>query len=395
MDELHVYNKSYVGKCYWVEKRSRITSVFSYDNEYISSSNNWNIDPALTLFAGAQPTGSGLPNAFRDAAPDRWGQTLIRHRHIRQSKERGKSPDTLNDVDYLLGVSDFTRQGDLRFSREKDGIFEHPSGEIPKLIALPKLLNAAHRYAVKSDEEAIAYLLDAGSASLGGARPKAVVMDCDDLFIAKFPHRQDKWDVITWEWVCLNAAKKAGIRVPENRLISIDGENVLLVKRFDRDGGERIGYISAMTLLGLTDGERADYFEIAEKLRDVSVSTNEDLPELFRRVVFSIYVNNTDDHLRNHGLQRFGSGWRLSPAFDINPNPSPTEMRATSVFGEVESQASLAAIQENSQVFGLSTHEAGIVISEVALAVKSIEPLAKQTGISREERAYMLSSIFP
>ena len=111
-------------------------------------------------------------------------------------------------------------------------------------------------------------------------------------------------------------------------------------------------------------------------------------------VGFGRIINNTDDHLRNHGLQRFGSGWRLSPAFDINPNPSPTEMRATSVFGEVENQASLAAIQENSQVFGLSTHEAGTIISEVALAVKSIEPLAKQTGISREERAYILSSIF-
>ena len=343
-----VYNDKYAGKCFWTEKRSRVTGVFTYDERYLSEADNWNIDPTLSLTSGAQTSKNGMPGVFRDSAPDRWGQNLIRHRHLRENKEKDTRPRTLNEIDYLLGVSDYARQGNLRFSLEQGGAFLHPSDEIPKLVALPKLLDAAHRFEAGNDEKATAYLLDAGSASLGGARPKAAVAEGDDLYIAKFPHRQDKWDVIAWEWVSLCVAAEAGISVPENKLVNIDGQNVLLVKRFDRNAGERIAYISAMTLLGLTDGEQADYSEIAEKLRGVSGSAKQDLEELYRRIVLFLLLNNTDDHLRNHGLIRSGSGWRLSPVFDVNPNPDRSAMRGTSVFAELEKEPALVSLAANS-----------------------------------------------
>ena len=393
MGAFFVYNNAYAGKCFWTEKRARVTSVFTYDDDYLSGGGNWSVDPAMALKAGSQPSIHGLPGAFRDAAPDRWGQTLIRHRYLRESKERGGRLRTINEVDYLLGVNDHTRQGSLRFSFEKGGAFQRPSTDIPQLIALPKLLNASHRYAAEQDESAIAYLLDAGSASLGGARPKAAVYDGEDLYIAKFPHKQDQWDVIAWEWVSLNVAAEAGICAPQNRLVKIDGQNVLLIKRFDRKGGERIGYISMLTLLGLTDGDHGDYAEIAEKLRSVSVSAKKDLEEMFRRIALSLFLNNTDDHLRNHGLLRFGSGWRLSPVFDVNPNPERATMRSTSVFAEIEKEPALAALRGNAQSFGLSTQRAETIVSEVIQAVGTSKTYAEQAGIKKTEREMIFHAL--
>jgi len=393
MSTLFIYNENYTGKCYWTEKRSRMSSVFSYDEDYLSGSNNWNISPDLSLIAGAQASRTGLPGAFRDASPDRWGQNLIRHRHLHESKRSGNTPRTINEIDYLLGVNDSSRQGDLRFSLKKGGIFQHPSEDIPKLISLPKLLNAANHYIDSADENAISFLLEAGSASLGGARPKATVIDGDVLYIAKFPHRQDEWDVIAWEWVCLNVAAEAGICVPENKLIDIDGNNVLLIKRFDRNGSKRISYISAMTLLGLTDGEHADYSEIADELCNVSVSAKNDLHELFRRIVFNILMNNTDDHLRNHGFIRSGSGWCLSPVFDINPNPDAAATRATSVFNEINKETAYTALNANIDFFDLNKQEAESIIADVKTAMNSCEKHAKNVGINKNERVRMLGTL--
>jgi len=393
MGTFFTYNKAYVGKCYWTEKRARVSSIFTYDDEYLAMKNNWSIDPELMLVSGAQPSKVGLPGAFYDASPDRWGKTLIQHRHIRESKKSGGAPRNLNDVDYLMGVSDTSRHGDLRFSLEQDGEFQHPADDIPKMISLPKLLNASNLYIEKQDEDAIAYLLETGSASLGGARPKTAIYDGDDLYIAKFPHRHDKWDIMSWEWVCLNVAAEAGVNVPENNLIKVDEFSVFLTKRFDRVKQERVGYISMMTLLGLADGETADYSELAERLYDVSVSAKEDLAELFRRIVLFVYLNNTDDHLRNHGLLRSGSGWHLSPVFDVNPNPDRAAFRVTSIFGETEKEPALAALMANASSFDLSIDEAEKIISEVTTALHSLSKYAVRAGISKAEQKAMLHAI--
>jgi serine/threonine-protein kinase HipA len=205
--------------------------------------------------------------------------------------------------------------------------------------------------------------------------------------IAKFPHLQDAWEVIAWEWVMLEMAAEAGIRVPAHELMSIDDQSVLLTERFDRKKEKRLGYISATTLLGRVDGEPADYSEIALALRDVSAAVRDDLEELFRRIAFSILVNNTDDHPRNHGLIRNGSGWRLSPVFDVNPDPEIASVRATSVFGISEKKAALAALVSGAAEFDLSHARAGTIIEQVRAAMRSHEKYATAAGISQAEQA--------
>jgi serine/threonine-protein kinase HipA len=177
------------------------------------------------------------------------------------------------------------------------------------------------------------YLLEVGSASLGGARPKASIIDDDKLYIAKFPHQHDTHDVIGLEYKTLQLAQKLGLSVPHFFRERVGRHNVLCLERFDRKGAERIGYISAMTLLGLQDGDQADYADIIRGIRNVSEQPKADLEELFRRIVFSVAVNNTDDHLRNHGFLHGKAGWHLSPIFDVNPNPEKNVARATSIFG--------------------------------------------------------------
>jgi serine/threonine-protein kinase HipA len=385
MGEFYVYNRDvFAGKCFWTERRGRVSSMFSYDADYLSYDEGWNIDPSLMLVEGPQASDGELPGALRDAAPDRWGRNLIQHRHAKEHvTDRGRLR-SLNEIDYLLGVSDASRQGSLRFAIEKGGAFQYPSDDVPKLIALPKLLGAADEYAAGRSAEAIACLLDAGSASLGGARPKASVSDDDRLYIAKFPHRQDEIDVIAWEWVALEMASEAGIDTPAHRLVNIDGRNVLLVERFDRRGGNRIGYISAMTALGRRDGERGDYREIAGRIYDLSLHVKEDLAELFRRIVFSLAINNTDDHLKNHGFIADGSGWRLSPVFDVNPDPDASRARNTSVFGETERGAALKSLMKRSGFFGLTHEQSQDILSKVSAATGLYREFAGRAKVGQD-----------
>jgi len=393
MGAFFVYTDTYAGRCFWTAKQGRVSSIFSYDDSYIRGAGNWNIDPAFALTVGSQPAVTELPGAFRDTAPDRWGRSLIDRRHRQEARKQGRAPRMLTEVDYLLGVSDFARQGCLRFSLTQDGVFEHPSDDVPRLVALPKLLYYTQQLASGTDETAVSFLLEAGSASLGGARPKASVADGERLLIAKFPHRLDEWDVTAWEWVMLEVAAEAGISVPAHELLSIENQHVLLTERFDRKGAARLGYISAMTLLGLDDGMTADYADIVLGLRDVSASPKADMEELYRRIVLTILVNNTDDHLRNHGLIRNGSGWRLSPVFDVNPNPEAAT-RSTSIFGEIEKNAALAALESGAETFGLDHARAEKISAEVRDAVRSWRRYAVKAGIPKDEQSRFSASCF-
>jgi serine/threonine-protein kinase HipA len=211
-------------------------------------------------------------------------------------------------------------------------------------------------------------------------------MDGDRLLIAKFPHRHDDVDVMAWEYVSLMMAKDAGIRVPDCRLEEIEGQHVLLLARFDREECRRIGYISAMTLLGRSDGAEGDYTEIALRIRDVSARAHDDLHELFRRIVFSVLINNTDDHLRNHGFLREGSGWRLSPVFDVNPNPNHAAVRVTGIYGERAREQALAALLANAEDFDLSFGQAKHITSEVSAVVASFQTYANTVGIPLAEQ---------
>ncbi|GAA2228438.1 type II toxin-antitoxin system HipA family toxin [Herbiconiux moechotypicola] len=379
-----------VGTAYLTTKRGVVSSSFAYGQSYLADPDGYSVEPALPLLAGTATQrlpGSGLPGCFADAAPDRWGRSLIARRLRASAIAAGRTPPAITERDYLLGVSDATRQGALRFSAEPGGEYLSPSSDVPRVIELPQLMRAAET--VESgdpdDQSAIKTLLAAGTGSLGGARPKASVRDGDDLSIAKFEHSGDEWSVIGWEAVALDLAGRCGVTVPEHRLLSIDGRRVLLLRRFDRHGAERVGYISSMTLLSARDGESRDYLEIAESLATIGASVAIDLEQLWRRIAFSLAINNVDDHLRNHGLLRAPGGWALSPAFDLNPDPDPAAQRVTSIGGSTSLDAGTAALRRIAPSFGVSPQRATAILSEVAIGVGAWRSVASRHGLPERE----------
>ncbi|NQX35768.1 type II toxin-antitoxin system HipA family toxin [Herbiconiux sp. VKM Ac-2851] len=376
-----------VGELFSTVRRRTVVSSFGYDRRYLADPSAYAIEPALPLHAGSQALATPLPRAFADAAPDRWGRALIGKRLRAEASAAGEVMGMIDDRDYLLGVSDATRHGALRFRTSPDGPFEHPADTVPKLIALPELMRAAERVArdEPGDLAAVKLLLDAGTGSLGGARPKASVRDGERLLIAKFPHPGDEWDVIAWEGVALELAGKAGIDVPVTQHLELDGRSVLLLERFDRAGTERVGYISAMTMLETSDGEPRDYLEIAEALAAQSARATADLRQLWRRIAFSIALHNTDDHLRNHGFLRARGGWTLSPAFDINPEPVFAAQRVTSVGGASTPDAELRTLLDYAPSFDLDAAGAQGVLREVADAAREWRAVAKRHRIARGE----------
>lgn len=385
-----------VGQAHFTRRRGQVSTTFLYDPDYLISG-GVSIDPALPLISGAQYQ-EGLIRAFADGAPDRWGRGLIEKAERLRARDEGRAPRRLDDVDFLLGVSDNTRQGALRYRLTGDERFLGYTAHVPKLISLPGLLRASDELAAHDDaSEAVKRLLDTGTTGLGGARPKASVrLDDGALAIAKFPHPGDRWDVMAWEATALGVMEAAGIRVPERQLRKVGDRSVLILRRFDRTStGERIGYISALTALSSSDGDRRDYAEIAESLRDLSRSPRQDHHELFNRVVASVALGNTDDHARNHGLLRDRGGWSLSPAFDVNPNPDPWRTRATTIMGADglpdEAESLLALADECS----LSLAQARERIAQTCRAVGAWKQAARSNGVSSREVAMMAEGIEP
>jgi serine/threonine-protein kinase HipA len=280
----------------------------------------------LTGAAYHTTVGTSVFGAIGDSAPDRWGRVLMRRAESIKAKAEKRRPVTLFEADYLLGVNDEARQGALRFSLEVDEpvfLSAKNISSIPPLVDLAKLLSATERFLEEDESPEDLKLLLAPGSSLGGARPKASVRDLDgSLAIAKFPRRDDEYNIVVWEAVALSLAKLAGIKVPDWRLETILNKPVLITKRFDRSTNGRIPFLSAMSMLGARDNEEHSYLEIAYAIVQNGASTNKDLAELWRRIVFSIMISNTDDHLRNHGfIYERNHGWRLSPVYDINPTP--------------------------------------------------------------------------
>lgn len=334
--------------------RGTDTTEFTYDDRFLAG-HSWELSPDLPLARGRTVV-RGLPGALLDSAPDTWGRNLITRREAARARDAGHPAPTLTEADFLLGVADTTRQGALRLCLDDAGPYLAERTEVPRLLELGKLLDAARRIAEDRDApDAVAVLLDAGSGSLGGARPKASVLDGDVLHIAKFPHHQDRWDVMRWEAVALDLAAACGLRTPAHQLLEVAGEPVLLVERFDRaEGARRIGYLSGQSLIGANEGTAADYLELVDALTAHGSDVAADLVELWRRIAFSIAINNTDDHMRNHGFLRGKGGWTLAPIFDVNPNPAPAASRATSIGGATTPDDCLEALFQLSSPFGLS-----------------------------------------
>lgn len=386
----------FVGQAHFTRTRGQISTTFLYDPGYLAGDGT-PIDPALPLVPGAQHQ-SGLVRAFADSAPDRWGRNLVEKAERTRAREERRAPRRMDDLDFLLGVSDNTRQGALRFRLPGHEEFLGKPSSVPQLVSLPELLHAADELSSDDDASAaVKQLLDTGTTGLGGARPKASVrLEDGSLAIAKFPHGGDQWDVMAWEATALDLMERAGVRTPRRRLTRVGPRSVLILRRFDRtETGDRVGYISAMTATGSTDGEQRDYADIAEAIRDLSYSTRQDHHELFDRVVVSVALGNTDDHLRNHGFIADRGLWTLSPAFDVNPSPDPWRTRSTSIMGADAPPDEVDGLLALAEECSMTPEQGRERMGRVAEAVMGWRDLARTNQISEHEIAMMAESIQP
>ncbi len=381
------------GTLYSHRRRGVESSTFAYLPEYLAAPGAWSLDPELPLRSGAFQTRARAPlfGAFTDCAPDRWGRTLMTRREAALARAQDRAQRSLGEADFLLGVRDDLRQGALRFrDTGGDGPFlaDDETG-VPALTDLPVLLDlAARAERDTADLPDLQRLIRVGS-SLGGARPKAHVLRPDGrVAIAKFPSAdRDTWNVMAWEKVALDLADRAGITVPASTLLRLADRSVLVLDRFDRDrSGGRVGYASAMTMLEASDGDRRSYLDIAEVVESRSGRATEELAELWRRVVFSVLISNTDDHLRNHGfLHVKGDVWRLAPAFDLNPDPSPGPTYLATAIDDSDDVASINAALAVADFFRLTDQRARSLLDEVAGAVSAWQAVARSHGLSQRE----------
>lgn len=386
-----------VGRCRYVAKRRGQSSVFEYADDWLDHAAAFALDPANLALERQQyyttSEKSALPGALRDTAPDRWGQQLIKRAFRKAGEER-----TLSEIDYLLAITDRTRIGALRYKREGEDTFDHDVGQyrVPPLIQLPALLNAADAVQLNAETtDDLKLLLNEGSP-LGGARPKSAVADNDGtLAIAKFPKTDDDRSIPHGEVLAMKLADRAGIDVAPARLVNVAGRPVALITRFDRRGDRRIPFLSAMSLLGLNDGDEATYTDIAEIIRMYSSEPTEDLHQLWRRIVFGVLIGNLDDHLRNHGfLYDEKDKWRLSPAYDLNPVPLEEKVRElTTWISEEGPEAELDVARRAAAFFAMKDDQAGTIIAEVSNSLRDWQQLALQLGMSAADIAVYATAI--
>ena len=384
------------------QAKGRKAFSFSYDKLWLKSGNQYQLDPDLQLFSGPQFTNEkenfGL---FLDSMPDTWGRTLMKRREAQLAKLKGEKAKTLYDIDFLLGVYDETRMGALRFKLDpkSDFLDNDTKKATPPWSTVRELQQAVVYYENDTDNEAInkwLQLLIAPGSSLGGARPKANILDeHKHPWIAKFPSKNDTIDKASWEYLAYQLAIKAGINMAECKIEKINGPyHTFFTKRFDREGSNRIHFASAMTMTGNNEetikNQPASYLDIVEFIQSNGANINDNLAQLWRRIIFNIAISNTDDHLRNHGFILTKEGWILSPAYDLNPSIDKDGLALNIDMDNNALDFELA--MSVGEYFRLTTNEMDQIIDEVITVVKNWQELAKQIGISRAEQELMASA---
>lgn len=386
-------NENYFVGTLWSHfNRGRETSDFEYSKDWLKNPKAFSLEPALFLGAGKQVNPRQIPlfGSFGDSAPDTWGRILMRRYEAQIAKDENRSPRTLNEIDYLLYVNDYARQGALRFRTEDNNDFLFPGNlkSIPPLVNLTKLLAATEKVVDFEERNSDLQLLLAPGSSLGGARPKASVIDKDgNLCIAKFPKKDDYTNNVLWEAVALTLAKNCGLNIQEWSLHKAGKKNVIVLKRFDRNGNTRIPFLSAMSMLNAIDNDSQthSYLDIADAIRQNGATPKEDLKELWKRIVFSILISNTDDHLRNHGFLYVNeAGWKLSPLYDVNPSCDNKNVLSTYIT-ETDNSQSLDLALEVCEYFEISIENAKTIISDMKNKIKNWKTVAKQFGLSKSE----------
>jgi serine/threonine-protein kinase HipA len=314
----------------------------------------------------------------------------------RQANREGRAIRTLSESNYLLGVADETRLGALRFRWTGDPIFQAPTkAGVPALIELGRLLQVTERILRDEETDEDLQLIFAPGSSLGGARPKASVIDQHGhLSIAKFPKETDDYSMETWEEIALRLAARSGITTPRHELLQVAGKAVLLSRRFDRAGAVRIPFLSAMAMTGSKDGDRGSYPEIVDAITQHGAQAKADAQALYRRVAFNVLISNVDDHLRNHGFLWLGkAGWSLSPAYDLNPIPTDLKARVLTTNIDLnEGTCSIDLLEDAAEYFSLGLAAARSIIKEVATVTATWRRVAREVGAKSAEITRMASA---
>lgn len=375
---------------------------FNYDEAWLLHPQRFNIDPDLSLDGAMFHPNPELGNfgIFLDSSPDRWGQMLMKRREALEASDDRRSPRILYAWDYLIGVQDLTRQGALRFRYEGTETFlsDHRLSA-PPVSMLAELEEVAYALTQKRLDDLDSLrrwlsVLVAPGASLGGARPKANFTELDgSLWIAKFPAKDDQIDVGRWEWLVYKLADLAGVDMAPAKSLKLAASfHTFCARRFDRSQGRRVFFASAMTLLRRSQSEGASYLDLAQFLMTSGSKrfVSQDLAQLFRRVLFNVAVGNRDDHLRNHGFILAEDGWRLSPAFDVNPNIDKADHVLN--LDATNSYPSIDRLLATADCYELSSKQARSIADEVLAAVSQWQSLAKQLKLPAAEIQLMQSA---
>lgn len=387
-----------VGELCYEKLRGSESYAFRFDDNWLKFHAGIKLSEDINNYPGLQYTqpGNDIFGCFSDALPDRWGRTLLKRREQIQASEEKRAVRNLSSFDYLMGIDDFSRMGGFRLKREQDGDFINvsPSLKIPPLTELRQLVLASQEVEKSEENDVlpekkwIAQLIQPGT-SLGGARPKAGVLDdSGNLCIAKFPSRKDDYDTGLWEHFSHLLARKAGINAAQTKVLGGLGKyHTLLSKRFDRtDEGKRIHFASSMSLIGLRDGDNAQggygYLNIVDFILQSCCDVEKNLQELYRRVAFNICIGNSDDHFRNHGFLLTPRGWTLSPAYDMNPTLNEYQ---SLLINESSNKADIRTLLESCESYMIKKEVAENIIRQVQAAVAGWENLAVLLQIPARE----------
>lgn len=405
MDALYIYGDfdwlerpAFIGQLGFETLRGSDSYSFRFDNNWLAKYGAIFLSADVNNYPGWQYTqlGKDIFGCFSDALPDRWGRILLNRREQILASEENRVVRRLSSFDYLLGIDDFSRMGAFRFKKEPDGEFINCEDymRIPPLTDIRSLVQASMEFErseesnLMPEKKWIMQLVHPGT-SLGGARPKAGVVDESGwLCVAKFPSRKDDYDVALWEHLCHLLAKQVGVKAAETRSFDTgDKYHTLISRRFDRtNSGRRIHFASAMTLLGLTDGCDAKsgngYLDIVDFILQNCCDVNDNLRQLYRRVAFNIAVGNSDDHFRNHGFLLTPRGWTLAPAYDMNPTLNEYQ---SLLINSATNVSDLKVLEESCEEYMIDGEEARKIIGEVVNGVGKWKSLAVSLGASKRE----------
>lgn len=384
--------------------KGKKTFSFRYDSDWLKSKHRFILDPDVSWVSGSQYADEKKQNfgVFFDSMPDTWGRTLMKRRAQQYARETGGIAKTLYDVDFLLGIQDSCRMGGLRFKLNPDGEFlaDDEIAPIPPISSVRELQHAAEMIEMDDDPLSVKKWLEilmAPGSSLGGARPKANVVDeRGELFIAKFPSKGDSVNKAAWEYLAYRLALQCGLEMAESRIERISGKfHTFFTKRFDREKNVRIHFSSAMTMTGYNENilkdYSASYLDVALFVQNNSFQVKNDLQQLWRRIVFNIAISNTDDHLRNHGFLLTEKGWKLSPAYDLNPSIDKDGL-SLNIDAEDNSLDFELAKSVGEYFYFFNEIEMDNIIQNTLEIVSSWRDLASEIGISRSEQELMSSA---